>query len=117
MKISTSELSMDASTGHMDVTKLGLSSNFTANVSEKFALKFGNRQQSNSAQFEHSQVASLTSKSTVTSSGLTENYVSSQEQMLEYVIGEFTGREASVSPTGSMGEKDAISWQRPSKAA
>lgn len=115
MKILSSQLSMDASTGHMDVTKQGLSG---SSKQQQFELNLPTRQMGTSAFFGHSQVSSMQANSVVSSSEEESVYVDSKERMLEHVIGNITGTKVRVAENPSV-EKGEGSWldNRPSRAA
>ncbi len=114
MKILSSQLSMDASSGHMDVTKLGLS----GSNQKQFELNLPTRQMGTSAFFGHSQVSSMQTSSNVSSSEEESVYVDSEERMLEHVIGNITGTKVKVAGNPSA-EQEGTSWMenRPSRAA
>lgn len=114
MKILSSQLSMDASTGHMDVTKLGLS----GSNQKQFELNLPTQQMGTSAFFGHSQVSSMQAKSTVSSSEGESVYVDSEERMLEHVIGNITGTKVKVAEN-PVAEQVGAGWMenRPSRAA
>ncbi len=102
MKIQTSELSMDASRGHMDVTQLNIagSSSNRLKLSDQdrpFQLNLPSESSFRMESFsQQTMISSMHSSSNVTDVGGEVHHVDSDERLLEVMIERVTGRGTAV---------------------